>query len=87
MQRTRRNYKHNKALRKRHPEKWKESKRRYYSKSKWSARRAGEKWSYHETQLIIASNRPPDSVLARKLGRSIKAILARRIRWKQGNVA
>lgn len=71
-------YRHNKTWRKRHPKTWRESKQRYYDQFRPGARNRGERWTTAATKLIIARRRPHDRVLAKLLGRSVRAIQMKR---------
>lgn len=79
-------YNWNKAWRLRHPDGRYRSKDRYYSKHRETPanRRNSRQWWTHEhLLLIIAPDRPPDSVLAKQIGRSVQAIQGMRWRLRQ----
>lgn len=74
-------YQWNKAWRYRHPAKRQAGKGRYYQKHRdtlENSRNARRWWTAPEIALITAPNRPPDSVLAKQLGRSVQAIQIKR---------
>ena len=55
--------------------------KRYYAKHRKSPenlRNSGQKWTFSETHRIIAPLRPLDSVLAKRIGRSVQAVQERR---------
>jgi hypothetical protein len=58
----------------------------YYAKNQddpESTRNASQRWTDHEDALITAAVRPPDSILAKQIGRTIRAIHVRRARIKK----
>lgn len=74
-------YKHNKNWRLRNPEKRYEGKARYYRKHKESpenSRNSRQEWILSEIKQITDPERPSDTILARKLGRSVSAVQAQR---------
>lgn len=79
-------YIHNKAWRLHNPNKRYEGKQRYYEKHREhpeNRRNAGQEWTLSEMALITAPERPVDSVLAKKLGRSVEAIQLKRSSMKK----
>lgn len=74
-------YVHNKTWRIRHPKKRYESKKRYYRRHRnnpQNRKNSGQEWTPSELKRITARVRPPDSVLARKIGRSVEAVQVKR---------
>lgn len=74
-------YEHNKAWRKRHPEKRYAGQKRYHGRNRKdlkNTRNSRQEWTGAEMSAIISPNRPSDRILSRKLGRSIKAIQIKR---------
>ena len=74
-------YDWNKKWRKTHPAGRNASKARYYKKHRETPenrRNSNQKWSEHEVALLLSPSRPPDSILAKVLGRSVQALQGKR---------
>jgi hypothetical protein len=56
------------------PAAWQNSKKQYYKKSAKKAFASRRKWTPDEIQRVTDHNRPCDRVLAKELGRSMKAV-------------
>ena len=72
-------YKNNKAWRKRNNATWQKEKRKYYKQFEVGASNSHQRYTIREEDMII-NKKYPDRVIARKIGRSIKAIQVRRAR-------
>lgn len=75
-------YAYNKRWRKKHPEVWVKGKKQYYQRFQ-NAKHSHEGWSDEDEDAIMASDRPLDRELSKKLGRSIQAIQGRRCLLKK----
>ncbi len=75
-------YAANKKWRLRYPDRRNSQKKRYYKKTAVGAKNSRIKWTTKEIDSIIASNKPRDTVLAKKLGRSVEAIQVKRSKIK-----
>ena len=73
--------------RKRSPEAQAADHRTYYGKSSNYDFRSRQPWSQEHEAIILADDRPSDIVLAKKLGRSLKAVQNRRYSLRQADVA
>jgi hypothetical protein len=71
-------YAETKRWRDRHPEVKAKERLRYYRQFQNNNKRKWKKWSEQEDKQITARNKPPDSKLSVKLGRSVQAIQQRR---------
>lgn len=63
-----------------------EERRRYYERNDATARPtalAYESWTQSDTDLVMSPSRPPDRELVRLLGRTLRAIHARRSKVKR----
>jgi hypothetical protein len=58
-------------------------KKRYYASTRKKNRRRFKKWTVEEDRQIFAKRRPSDRELSRALGRSMKAICARRMKLRK----
>jgi hypothetical protein len=76
-----RHYESNKRWRLSHPEARKAQNRRYYRKHGLGHNR-GNRWSKNEEIMITHPNRPCDVVLSETLGRSVRAIQAKRTKMQ-----
>jgi hypothetical protein len=76
-------YADNKRWRKRNPKKRYLQEIRYYQRSNQNPPSSRDRWTGSDMTIIIASNRPCDRVLARKLGRSMQAIQVKRCRVRK----
>ena len=69
------------------PDKWKRmrmaQKKRYYDRTRKNSRRRFKKWTTDEDRQITARRRPADRELSKKLGRSMQAIYARRMKLRR----
>jgi hypothetical protein len=69
------------------PEKWRRmriaQKKRYYAATRKRNRRRFKKWTVEEDRQIFAKRRPSDRELSSALGRSMKAIHARRLKLRK----
>ena len=69
------------------PNKWKQmrtaQKKRYYARTRKNSRRRFKKWTADEDRRIVAKRRSTDRELAKKLGRSMQAIYARRMKLRK----
>jgi len=63
-----------KRWRKKHPEVKAAEHLRYYRKFQKNNKRKWKHWTEKEDQAITTRNRPPDSKLSARLGRSVQAI-------------
>jgi hypothetical protein len=72
------NYKYNKTWRQKNPEKRHQGKKRYYDKTAFAENHM-KSWSKHELKVLI-NRTGTDTALAKKLGRSVRAIQAKRHR-------
>jgi len=70
-------YAYNKRWRLSHPEKRYAGKLRYYQKTMDAPNRCAP-WEPFDVDTITAAGRPPDSVLASQIGRSVEAIQHKR---------
>ena len=75
-------YEYIKAWRKRHPDKWNEEKKKYYSQFS-NAPNDHERYSDDEFKMILEHN-IPDRELSKQIGRSVRAIQIMRSRLKDG---
>ena len=57
-------------------------KKRYYAATLKSALRRFKKWTAKEDRQVVAKRRPSDRELSTALGRSMKAICARRMKLR-----
>ena len=67
-----------KRWRKKHPEVKAAERLRYYRQFQKNNRRKGKRWTENEDHKIMAQDARADSVLSRRLGRSVQAIQQRR---------
>jgi len=79
-------YPRNKNWRRKNPGAWRKCKRRYYAQFEKGAYNAGKEWTSQDKKRIVAQNRPPDRILAAKLGRSVCAIQKVRSRLLHGQM-
>lgn len=75
-------YPYNKKWRKSNPSVWRRQKQRYYDQH-GQGRHNGQDWSDKEKQLVMSPNSPGDVILAKRLGRSVRAIQIKRCRLKK----
>lgn len=74
-------YENVKNWRKKHPEKLRKYNREYYAKTSYAAR-SYTRWDEEEKEMVRKHDKP-DSVLAREIDRSVKAIQNMRKRLKK----
>ncbi len=66
-----------KRWRKKHPQKWRAKKKRYYASGDYG-KNGGDAWNNEDKAHIIATDRPSDRVLSLALGRTINAVQIKR---------
>jgi hypothetical protein len=71
-------YERTKRWRVKHPEVKTAERLRYYRQFQKNNRCKGRRWTEKDDKKITARNRPPDSSLSLRLGRSVQAIQQRR---------
>lgn len=71
-------YARTKRWRAKHPEVKAAERLRYYRQFQKNNKRKGKRWTEKEDKKITARNAPADSILSRRLGRSVQAIQQRR---------
>lgn len=76
---------YNPQWRKRHPDRWRELRKKNYARGRVGCYRHKARWSMKEDSQILAKGRPPDRVLAQLLGRSVQAIQGRRVVLRRSN--
>lgn len=72
-------YKNNKACRKRNNSTWQKGKKRYYKQFEKNAHNSHQRYTIKEDDMIT-DKKYSDRVIAKKIGRSVKAIQIRRVR-------
>lgn len=75
-------YQRNKEWRKNNSSTWQKSKKRYYDKSRKIAYNSMQGWTLKDIDIIMSKN-DTDNNIARKIGRSVKAIQTMRYRIKK----
>ena len=79
-------YAYNKRWRMHHPSKRYKGKSRYYARHRdnpQNSRNARQEWTISDLDRITAEDRPPDSILAKQLGRSVAAVHIMRCKLKK----
>jgi hypothetical protein len=71
-------YERKKRWRENHPEARAAERLRYYRQFQKNDKRKGKRWTEQEDEKITARSAPADSILSRRLGRSVQAIQQRR---------
>jgi hypothetical protein len=71
-------YERTKRWRRKHPEVKAAERLRYHRQFQKNKRRKGKRWTEEEDRKITARNKPADSILSGRLGRSVQAIQQRR---------
>lgn len=76
-------YKYNKRWRLNHPDRRNSQKKRCYDRHEGDPRKRGSRWVPKEIKAIMSPERPFDSVLVEQLGRSMRAVHAKREEVKE----
>ncbi|MFA5777111.1 MAG: hypothetical protein WC906_01600 [Parcubacteria group bacterium] len=78
-------YKYNKTWRNSHRGTYQAGKNRYYARGRVFARNGGGAWTEEDECLIVATDRPCDREIAKKIGRSIDSIQVHRVAVRNRN--